>query len=84
MGVKKVTLKNKKGCKYLIWCINVTKTTMTKRETFSLSAAQRIYANAVKSGIYYSVTLRKEENTRGYAIKSWSKENGEVLYFSNM
>ena len=65
--------------KYLVWCfsgdIRKEKRSDSKRE------AEKVYTNAVKSGQYDSVTLRKEEKTHGHAIKSWSKENGEVQLF---
>ena len=54
---------------YLIWCFNDTK---TEHKTPSDKEAEKIYAKAVKSGLYSSVVLRKEEKTHGYAIKFWS------------
>jgi len=66
--------------KFLIWCFNDTHTIRTEEKTTSEKKAHRIYAKAVKSGLYSSVTLRKESRTHGYAIKSWSKDDGEVIY----
>ena len=68
-------------CKYLILCIDNTEEHLTEKKTSSASWAQRHYAKAIKSGLFSSVTLRREERTHGYAIKSWSKENGERTYF---
>lgn len=66
--------------KFLVWCFNNTKDARTENKTFSEKAAQRMYCNAIKSGNYSSVVLRREERTHGYAIRSWSEDEGEVLY----
>ena len=70
----------KPTCKYLVMCTNHAMETRTEQETLSASWAQRFYADAIKSGLYSTVVLRKEERLHGYAIKFWSKENGEVTY----
>lgn len=65
--------------KYIILCM--TDDTRTERKSTSLSGAQRIYNNAVKSGLYTSVTMRTEKKNNGHAIKSWSPDTGEILAF---
>lgn len=62
--------------KYLVWCFNDTR---TEHKTSSEEVAQRIYDEAIKSGRFSSVTMRKEERTHGYAIKSWSVNDGEII-----
>lgn len=65
--------------RFLIWCFNDTRSSRKESKTSSEKEANRMYAQAVKSGLYSSVTLRREEKTYGKAIKSWSKSEGEVL-----
>lgn len=65
---------------YLIWCFNNTKTIKHEEKTLSEKQAHKLYAKAVKSGLYSSVTMRKECQTHGYAIKSWSKDDGEGFF----
>lgn len=60
--------------KYFVLCDVVNKFDATSER-----GAHRIYSNAIRSGKYSSVVLRKEERSHGYAIKSWSKDGGEVL-----
>lgn len=60
--------------KYLVWCFNDIK---TENKYSTEKEANEAYENAIKSRHYSSAILRKEEKTHGYAIKSWSKENGE-------
>ena len=48
-------------------------------DAVSERGAKRIYTNAVRSGKYSSVVLRVENRSHGYAIKSWSKDDGEAF-----
>lgn len=70
--------KKKESGKYLISCFKDNHKKVKKSDTSN--GAQRIYRNAVKSGLYSSVILGKEEKTHGYTIKSWSNEDGEIIY----
>jgi len=62
--------------RYLIWCFNDTR---IEHKTTSEKEAKKFYEKAIKRGCYSSIVLRKEEKNHGYAIKSWSKDAGEVL-----
>ena len=65
--------------KFYVLFFNHARDTRTESKKLSEKEAERIYSDAKKSGRYSSVTLRVDEGARGYAIKSWSEEGGEVF-----
>ena len=63
--------------KYLVWCFDDNNRTQHKAS--SEKEAQGFYENAIKSGCYSSVVMRREERTHGHAIKTWSEKEGEAI-----
>lgn len=65
--------------RYEILCFDHSRNKVLECTTRSWREASKIYKDAIKRGCYSSVTLRIEKRTHGYALKSWSLDDGEVI-----
>ena len=66
--------------RYIILCFDHSRDTVTEYKTFSPREANGIYKKSIGRGCYSSVTLRIEKRTHGYALRTWSVEDGEVVW----